>query len=407
MLSETYTPRTWRTNPLHLLPPEPFHLSDPKTKACLDWIFVISSLNFSFWSEKDDHPDRYGVKWRESWTSDKRTVWTGYWSLVAAINRGLQVFSHPGLSELTLPNMTLSIALDEGMPITDPHFYSSDIRCPDSVFNHVFRPAIQSSEPIPLLKERVAILRQNGKILCKVNDFVLCPFPFIIFSKDYGGSFLTFIQKFQGDNLDQATALDLVLQITKTFPTFRDQINYQGSEGNRCINSQNLSSQPSSLTVIFWKRAQILVAETWAAFYPASPNETHPILPGGGIHKLTMFADYRVPQILHHLQILHYPPSLVDALESKRLMMYGSSEEVSIRVASILAVERVRDEIINMQRKRLDDPRDVADDANVSSVLIDFYLWDLAIRLKNGEDIIEGIEVNKITPAHRTRSIWY
>jgi len=160
MLSEVYTPRHWRSHPLHLVPPEPFCTSDPKTEACLSWLFVISSLNFSFWSEKEGQSDRYGVKWRESWTSNERTVWTGYWSLVAAVNR----------------------ALEEGIPITDPHFYSSEAQCPDSVFTYVFRPAPQSAESIPLLKERVAILRQNGKILCRVSGSLSCLVRFNILS---------------------------------------------------------------------------------------------------------------------------------------------------------------------------------------------------------------------------------
>ena len=87
---------------------------------------------------------------------------TGVWSL-------LSTEVSKSLSELTLPYMAPSTALDEGIPITDPTFYSSEIRCPDSVIAHVFRPAAHCSEPIPLLHERIAILRQNGKILCKVG----------------------------------------------------------------------------------------------------------------------------------------------------------------------------------------------------------------------------------------------
>lgn len=95
MLAEGYNPRTWRTNPLHMLPPEAeeFSWDDPRTTASLDWIFLISSLNFSFWSDKCGS-ERYGVQWRESRTSrekdgEKVQVFTGYCSLVAAINRGL------------------------------------------------------------------------------------------------------------------------------------------------------------------------------------------------------------------------------------------------------------------------------------------------------------------------------
>lgn len=88
LISESYSPRTWRTHALHLCPPEPYDPSNPQTRATLDWIFLISALNFSFWSEKEGTPERYGVEWREGWGSEKRKVHTGYWSLVAAVDRG-------------------------------------------------------------------------------------------------------------------------------------------------------------------------------------------------------------------------------------------------------------------------------------------------------------------------------
>lgn len=50
-------------------------------------IFLVDLLNFSFWSEIDiddtgvPHPDRYRVTFHG-------VGYTGYWSMVAAINRG-------------------------------------------------------------------------------------------------------------------------------------------------------------------------------------------------------------------------------------------------------------------------------------------------------------------------------
>ena len=60
--------------------------------------------------------------------------------------------------------------MEEGIPITDPTFYSSESLCPDSVITHIFRPASQSAETIPLLKERIAIMREVGFILCAVSE---------------------------------------------------------------------------------------------------------------------------------------------------------------------------------------------------------------------------------------------
>lgn len=115
-----------------------------------------------------------------------------------------------------------------------------------------------------------------------------------------------------------------------------------------------------------------------------------------------MFADYRIPQILHHLGILVYPPSLQEKLRNGEDILPGSDEEISLRAASIVSIERIRDEIL---RPRGDDGREPW--GEVSSVLIDFYLWDLAKRIENGEDKVEGIKSVEILPAHRTRSIWY
>ncbi len=154
---------------------------------------------------------------------------------------------------------------------------------------------------------------------------------------------------------------------------------------------------------MFWKRAQILVAETWAALYPPTsskdPSIKHPLLPHG-VSDLTMFADYRVPQILHHLRIITYPPHLVNLLKSKAYFAPGSREELSIRAASILAVEAIREEMLSLGGK--DSNRD-----QISSVIIDFYLWDLAKRIEDSHESLEGIKTVEILPAHRTRSIWY
>lgn len=355
VLAESYSPRTWRTHPLHICPSEPYNASDPLNKSVLNWIFLISSLNFSFWSEKEGLPERYGVEWKTSWESEETTVWTGYWSLVASLNR----------------------ALEDDIPITDPNFYSSETLCPDSLIEHIFRPASQSTEKIPLLQERISVMREVGFILC--NSFE--------------GSFQGFLREFQRRHDGEGTALDLVKMVTEMFPCFRDEVYYEGRK------------------VCFWKRAQILVAEMWAAFYPESTSTAHPLFPGrrgADIRQLTMFADYRVPQILHHLRILTYPPALIRKLATKTPVPSGSADELSLRAASIVAVERVRTEILRLiQEEEGGDTENVLKSGVVSSVLIDFYLWDLAQKVEHGEEKVEGLQTSDVVPIHRTRSIWY
>lgn len=72
MQEKHYSTETWTSHELH-----------PKTKdeATVDFIFTMDLLNFSFWSERDE-ATRFAVEYR-----GKR--WTGYWSLVAALQRAL------------------------------------------------------------------------------------------------------------------------------------------------------------------------------------------------------------------------------------------------------------------------------------------------------------------------------
>lgn len=72
MQQKEYSPANWSSHELH-----------PKAKdeATVAFIFTMDLLNFSFWSEKNE-AERFTISYR-----DKR--WTGYWSLVAAMQRAL------------------------------------------------------------------------------------------------------------------------------------------------------------------------------------------------------------------------------------------------------------------------------------------------------------------------------
>jgi hypothetical protein len=120
-----------------------------------------------------------------------------------------------------------------------------------------------------------------------------------------------------------------------------------------------------------------------------------------------MFADYRVPQILHHLNILTYPPSLLETLRAGTHLPYGCREELSLRSASIVAVERLRNEILFLIDEEGGERELARTSGTVSSVIIDFYLWDLAKKIEAGEEQLEGLDIAEMVPVHRTRSIWY
>lgn len=74
MQNKAYSTRTWTEHELH-----------PKTKdeSTVDFIFIMDLLNFSFWSEEKDEAKRFAIEYRGK-------TWTGYWSLVAALQRALE-----------------------------------------------------------------------------------------------------------------------------------------------------------------------------------------------------------------------------------------------------------------------------------------------------------------------------
>lgn len=83
-----YSVKCWRKHELH-----------PKewSKATVDWIFLLDTLNFSFWVEQGTEP--FVVKYRGK-------CHTGYWALCAAINRALEVGSQLNFRPISSPPRT-------------------------------------------------------------------------------------------------------------------------------------------------------------------------------------------------------------------------------------------------------------------------------------------------------------
>lgn len=73
MKQKEYSTKSWSEHELH-----------PKTQdeATVAFIFTMDLLNFSFWSLRPED-ERFAVSYRDK-------TWTGYWSLVAALQRALE-----------------------------------------------------------------------------------------------------------------------------------------------------------------------------------------------------------------------------------------------------------------------------------------------------------------------------
>ena len=63
------------------------------------------------------------------------------------------------------------------------------------------------------------------------------------------------------------------------------------------------------------------------------------------IDQITMFADYRVPQLLNEYKIMEYTKELQLTIEKKVELCSGCKEEVEIRAATIIAVEKIKEYI--------------------------------------------------------------
>jgi len=114
------------------------------------------------------------------------------------------------------------------------------------------------------------------------------------------------------------------------FEGFRDMAIYRGRQ------------------VFFYKRAQILVADLNGAYddFRAVKEEIPEDLPElTDQTELTMFADYRVPQILRHRGIFIYNTEMASLIDSETEMDYSSPMEIELRAATVNTVDRIFEKV--------------------------------------------------------------
>ncbi|XP_022662097.1 queuosine salvage protein-like isoform X2 [Varroa destructor] len=179
-------------------------------------------------------------------------------------------------------------ALEENIPMIEASFYSTVSK---EQLKMIFRS--NNGSEIPLFDQRLEILHQAGAIL----------------KEKYAGKFVNCIRACKSD------ALGLLSLLVNEFPSFRDEAVYKSKK------------------VSFYKRAQILVADLWACFEGQSLGEFY------NIDDITIFADYRVPQVLVYLGAIEYSPKLMARLQEDQLLENDSREVCEIRGVTIYACE--------------------------------------------------------------------
>jgi hypothetical protein len=115
-------------------------------------------------------------------------------------------------------------------------------------------------------------------------------------------------------NSDAPTISRLIID---TFQSFSDTAAFEGKP------------------VHFYKRAQICAYDL----------SLLPTLHINNTDKLSVFADYKLPQALRHVGILAYDSRLAQKVDSLILLEKGSREEVEIRASTIWACELLSQEL--------------------------------------------------------------
>lgn len=292
--------------------------SSSSDEQIIDWIFFVSTLNFSFWTDENSSDENHSYQ-----RIYKNRLYHGYEAFLAALNQ----------------------SLENGIDLIDAKIYS------EITFEQMSKLFVgsNSSVSLPMLNERVEVLHQTGEILLKKFD----------------GHFHNCLKQINGN------AVDLLQLIVQTFPSYRDETFYRGQK------------------VSFYKRAQILINDIWGYFNGHRYGQFQ------DLDHLTMFADYRVPQVLSHDGILVYSSELKERLNRHEEIPFGDEDECEIRAASILSV----DYLVQMVNEQIPFETNIGEQGQrLNSILIDVFIWKRRRELSS---------IYSSTPFHRTRSIFY
>lgn len=237
--------------------------SDPD--FLMDLTMVTNTLNFAFTDFSS------GVKFE---TSYQGKVWSDSEAMMACFHR----------------------TIAEGIPFFDGRYLAEITR---DQLAHVFSGNIE----IPMIEDRLAILREVGAIL----------------SEKYDGKFHNFVR-------DCAPRLyangnGLLERLTQEFPRFEDVSEFEGKK------------------VQIYKLAQLGI---WGMHLSLSPRGVWAL---EDAEMLTAFADYIVPVGMRVTGIFEYDSALEAQINSLQIVERNSRAEIEIRANSIYAIARLTDEI--------------------------------------------------------------
>lgn len=215
-------------------------------------------------------------------------------------------------------------------PMTDPDHL-------ENMTVETLKNALGGQGSLPLLEKRVNNLNELGHVLRTV----------------YGGKSVHLVEA------AGKSAATLARLLARDLTSYRDVAFYKNKK------------------IFFYKRAQIFGSDLYGAFKGRGwGNFTD-------IHRLTAFADYKLPQVLRHVGVLKYSSELSKRVDNIDLIEEGSPEEVEIRSNTIWAVEQIRQGLVKRG-------------TTLNASQIDWLLWSMGQK-----------DQYRIKPYHRTRTIFY
>ena len=196
----------------------------------------------------------------------------------------------------------LKRAYDNDVPILDGG-YLSQLSRPE--VEDLFDPA--DGRQIPMLDYRLRILNAVGDRLVT----------------DYDGHFHWFLTEAGNQLFDDGNGI--VERLVREFPSFDD--------------THYIETETGSQSVHFYKRAQLAPGMTYGRF--EGRDGVTVVDP----EAFTVFADYNLPNILRHTDILVYDDYLSQLVDSETLLEASSREEVEIRIATVAAADQLMQEL--------------------------------------------------------------
>lgn len=239
----------------HWLSISPFAIDNLDEREKLHFLVLLNAISFCYWGEP---------KWEVEFEGN---TYDGAQAMMTALGKAYQQSSL-----LLEPRAWMAMRREE--------------------LEHILRGNVE----IPLLDERLAHVREVGAVLFEQFD----------------GSFMNVINEARGNTAQ------LVLLLSKRFPSFQDYRVYQGQR------------------IDFSKRAQLLTSDI-AHMFPGLIK---------GVHELSACADYKLPQVLRRYGVLEYSEELQQHILAKKEIEEGSEYEVAIRAATVLAVEQIKEQFL-------------------------------------------------------------